>query len=448
MNMSSSDTLKFDPVYLPDDGLDSGIRTDENAAQQAGLGSLTQSQDVVSGAVLKSANFKHLVTGWSIDGFGNVEFNGGLFRGTFIIGGALVTISDILLLQSAIDAVALLGGGTVSLVPDTYGATTSFTLPSNVTLDGNGSVIDFVGGAYQFLVQGSNAYSTGTVTATYASNTVTGAGTTWTAAMVGQSILIGDYWYTIATRTSNTSITLDEPYRGLNVSGSSYVIATTVDGASLRNITLQNSSATLVRFRYCNGFVMDGLTCALSGQGIDGDDSANVNWLNSAIQFCLVGLTYDNVPFGTYNNGIVSDISAGNGMALNGVTNSALGSISFQAITGKAITFQNCSNLGLLNYSIIKASSHGIEYISGNSDLDLGEGYINSCGGDGVKLTASSDRISMSQISLLNNGGYGINIADSTCDNAAIGLCSFSGNSSGALNDSGTGTTVGLCPGL
>lgn len=447
--MSSSDTLKFDPVYLPDDGLDSGIRTDENAATQADLGSLTQSQDVVSGAVLKSANFKHLFTGWSIDGFGNVEFNDGLFRGTFIIGGALITISDITQLQAANDSVAALGGGTIALVPDTYFPTSSFTLSSGVTLDMNGATIDFGGGAYQFLIQGSNAYSTGTLAVNYGSTSVTGTGTTWTAAMVGQSILIGDYWYTISARASNTSITLSTAYRGLNITGATYVIATTVDGASIVNGTvLNNSSIPLVRFRYCNGFTMDGLSCANAPQAIDGDDSANVNWLNSSMQNCVIGMTYDNVPFGTFNNCIGLDITGGTAMALNGVTNAALGSISFQAITGRAVTFQNCSNLGFVNYSIIKASSHGVEFISGNSDIDLGEGYFNSCGGDGVKLTASSDRISMSQLSLLNNGGYGINIADSTCDNAAIGLCSFSGNSSGALNDLGTGTAVGINPGL
>jgi len=62
-------------------------------------------------------------------------------------------------------------------------------------------------------------YSVGTVSVTNSSTTVNGSGTTWTASMVGQYLRvdangIGDSskWYRIATRVSNTQITLETAY--------------------------------------------------------------------------------------------------------------------------------------------------------------------------------------------------------------------------------------------
>ncbi len=84
----------------------------------------------------------------------------------------------------------------------------------------------------------TSLYSTGT--AALAGATVTGTGTTWTAAYVGKLIGFGSTnpasitaWYTIATRTSNTVITLANGTTGIILTAGSYVIADqTVTGAS------------------------------------------------------------------------------------------------------------------------------------------------------------------------------------------------------------------------
>jgi hypothetical protein len=73
-------------------------------------------------------------------------------------------------------------------------------------------------------------YTTGTITTLAAAGTtVTGSGTTWTAAMVGRYIKItsNGQWYKIATRTSNTEITIDKPYEGTAIAAGSeaYTIA-------------------------------------------------------------------------------------------------------------------------------------------------------------------------------------------------------------------------------
>lgn len=70
-------------------------------------------------------------------------------------------------------------------------------------------------------------YSTGTVTATNGSTTVTGSGTAWTTALVGGmqfQVTNGTdgNWYEILSVDSTTQVTLKTPYAGSTVSGSAY----------------------------------------------------------------------------------------------------------------------------------------------------------------------------------------------------------------------------------
>jgi hypothetical protein len=398
--------------------------------------------EMVNGA-LQSGDFQAGVQGWQIKANGDVEFNAGTFRGTFIIGGALITVSDIANLQPALDALVLIGGGTIALVPATYNVTTSFTIPSNITIDGNGATIDFGGGAYQFSAVGTNAYSTGTLSVNLNSTSVTGSGTTWTAGMVGQSILIGDFWYTISARSSNTAITLSSPFIGTNVSGVTYVIATTVSGINLKNLTLQNSSTTLINFRYVDGFTMDNMFLTSAPLALNGQDSANVNGFNnSSIDTCTAGIVYNNVPNSQIVNTGISNITGGTAVDLTKVSNATFSVFFLQNITGVGLKLTNCYNMDVSSFAIQGCTSNGVELISGNSDMDVSGGYITACGGDGLKLTASSNRIEMLENNIINNTGYGINIANANDNNDVIVGNSFSNNTAGNLNDSGTNTKV------
>lgn len=73
-------------------------------------------------------------------------------------------------------------------------------------------------------------YTTGTITATNGSTTITGSGTTFTAAMVGRYFKVNDEtgdgnWYRITGYSSSTSITIENKYDGSTVSGKNYIIA-------------------------------------------------------------------------------------------------------------------------------------------------------------------------------------------------------------------------------
>jgi len=70
-------------------------------------------------------------------------------------------------------------------------------------------------------------YSTGTVSVSSGSTTVTGSGTTWTSSHEGMFIRFGDerYYYTISSVGGNTSLTISPAYQGTSdLSSSSYTI--------------------------------------------------------------------------------------------------------------------------------------------------------------------------------------------------------------------------------
>lgn len=66
---------------------------------------------------------------------------------------------------------------------------------------------------------GSGTAMAGSVAATLNGTAITGTGTVFTAAMVGKAISIANECYVIATRASNTAITLTRPYTGPTASG-------------------------------------------------------------------------------------------------------------------------------------------------------------------------------------------------------------------------------------
>ncbi len=68
-------------------------------------------------------------------------------------------------------------------------------------------------------------YTTGTVTFTNESTTITGSSTVFTSAMVGRWIKGSDnFWYEIESFTSTTVVTIARPYNGSTASGQTYTI--------------------------------------------------------------------------------------------------------------------------------------------------------------------------------------------------------------------------------
>jgi hypothetical protein len=113
----------------------------------------------------------------------------------------------------------------------------------------------------------------------------------------------------------------------------------------------------------------------------------------------------------------------------------------------RAFKLTNCKNVDLIAVEF-SGNVIGVEAVSGNQEIKLSHcrGIGNSS--DAVKLTATSDYCKIITSHFAFNGGYGINVADSTCDDNIIGFNSFVTNSSGNLNDAGTNTQVGINTGV
>lgn len=390
---------------------------------------------MVQQGVLKSPNFVHNLRGWQVDSDGNAELNNLQIKNNFI---TVPLGADI---QSAINTMAAQGGGEVRLGAGTYTLTSSLVVPSNVSLVGLGlvTVIDCANDVFQIQVVGSNNYSTGTVAIANDGTTVTGTGTTFTSAMEGQQILLEDFWYTILTFTDATHLQLDRPYMGTTLSGASYMIATTVGTVVLKDFLIQNSTDAGIKFQYANGLTIDGVVSFNCANGLDGDDSSFINLLNGGSDTCTTTMTFNNVYFGTLFN--CNYTACTNGASFVSIRNWCIDVFAFVNISGTAMSFTNCSNNDILDFSIQHITGKGIEFVSGNSDMGVSAGVIKDCTSDGMKLTATSDAIQLGAgLSIHDNGGYGINIAASTCDNNVIDGNYFSTNTSGNVNNLGTGT--------
>lgn len=400
-------------------------------------------QNIMVDGIQKSQNFYTGLSGWQIDAEGNAEFNNGTFRGTFNIGGTTITIGPTQDIQTYIDIIDTAGGGTLFLQNGTYTLTADLLIPSGVTLQGvsrDGVIIDD-NTLYKVCIIGSNGYNTGTISITGGTTAVVGVGTTFTSAMVGRFILLDGLWYEIITFTDTTHITIGTDFTGTTLAASTYTIATVNFGATLRNITVTNATGSGVKLQYAQEAVLDNLYVSDCGIGIDCDQ----------VVFPLLKLTSNfngiNVDFNnTYGFEIqFSDFSfstTGSGFNL---LNSGSATVLDSATGGNfddGISLTGCSNIAFVSMDSSGNGGQGIEFVSGNSDCQLIAFTVDGNTSDGIKLTATSDRISLSTCSILNNGGYGVNIAASTCDDNNIIAPAFSNNALGTINDQGTNTFI------
>lgn len=399
----------------------------------------------MKGGALQSPNFNKGTSGWNIDSSGNAEFNDGTFRGTFNLGGTVITISSVQDLQATLDEVEAEGGGTVFLNPGTYVLDSDITIPSGVTLEGvSRDEVIIECGSYSVKMIGSNGYTTGTVAVNKGSTTVTGTGTTWIAGMVGRSILLDGNWYEITARASDTSITIGSVFAGSisggNISGANYAIADVNFASNIRRLVIQNSSGSGLVLQYAMEPKIDDVLVYDCNVGIDCDYVVYPQLFTTASGS---GTNLDfNYVYGFEIIFSAFDSASGAGVVMTNSGNATFFDSVVTGNTGNGMTLTSCNNIAFISMTVNSNGSHGIEFVSGNNDLEFIAVTSQANTGDGYKLTATSDRITIVNSALINNGAYGINIADATCDDNIVVGTSFSGNSSGTVSDSGTNTTI------
>lgn len=352
-------------------------------------------------------------------------------------------------IQRAINILNLKGGGTLHLTAGTYNISQTISSYSNIALVGDGAgltFLDFLGTSSGLSIIGTNAYSTGTVSISNDSKTVTGSGTTWTSAMVGRSILLGELWYEITAFGSVTSLTIARGFSGATLSGSTYRIATVVSGVICKDFTLTNSTGTLFKLQDADFPVCSAISIDTGGVGFDADYISGLGYENCYIADCTTGATLDNCPFLTWFNTSI-DSCTGTGLAINTSANSAVNIWSIQNC-GSGMTLSNVTNTSFNGYSIKQTTAIGLELVGVNTYNSFTDGMIDGNGSDGVKVTATSDFNIFTSNNIQNNTGWGMNIAASSSDNNVVNGNTFTANTAGNLTDSGTSSVISANAGV
>lgn len=353
-------------------------------------------------------------------------------------------------IQRAIDNAFNQGGGIIRLGDGTHTPNTNLIIPAKTPIQILGvnmttTRIDFGAGNYGFTDDGSTMYSTGTVSITNGL-TVTGASTNWLSSglVSGDEIFLDSRWYKIYLITGNTTIILAEGYGGSVLAGATYKAGKVLRDFEMNEISVGNSiaAAGAIAFDNCRNVLLEDITLSQNAKGI-----GITNFSEFATQKLISaaatgnGATFDT---GTFCN-LHQFASAGNGgvaFALTSVKNGSLIECAADGNTGDGINLTSCSTIDLIAAEANGNGGQGIELISGNSDVSMVNTRAAGNVSDGIKLTASSDYCKIIGSHFAFNGGYGVNIADSTCDDNHIAISTFNTNTSGRYNDSGTNTVL------
>jgi len=409
-------------------------------------GTITANEITVSQLSALSANLGTITAG-SINinsGKAIIDSVGKITATDITIGNRFLVVAPGESIQTAIDSISSTGGRIV-IQNGTHSLSANLILYSGVYLEGESAgsaILDFQTNAYGIEVVGTNPYSTGTISVTNNSITVTGVSTVWTSGMLGQSIMLGGAWYPIVAVASNTSLTIAIPFAGVTLSaGTSYTIATLKKDVKITDLTIKNASVG-IKLQYTNETFFRDTDIQSSVVGLTADDSAqgSMNELDFTANNSGAILTNCHF-FGLGQLGSV-DAQAGNGITFTNCTNIANDGLFVINSSGNGISITGCSNLNFSPISCIENGGQGIELVSGNKDIAILGGTYESNASDGIKLTGTTDNLQMIGNSIKNNGGYGVNINASDCDGNNITGNNFAGNTSGAVNDSGTGTIV------
>lgn len=375
--------------------------------------------------------------------------------------GSNIDYDDI---QQAIDAVEVLGGGTVFIKSGTYYPRSPIILKSNVNLLGespNTTIIDLsvagdlADGGIQARDVNIKASLSGTVAVTNGSATVTGTSTDFIAigTQSGDYIQIRGNLYEILAVASNTSLTLTNAYQGVGESSLAYDIRRVVSNISVSGIRVTNGKLA---------------TTAGAGFGLFG--AYNIQIFNVTVDNCTIGIDANKLFYSVIrDNKLVSNSTYG--VVINAVSQTYIqrnvcagndtGGIQLATTLSldRPTFIQNNICNSNDDYGIhLFVGNNGV--ISGNSCSSngvhgiYGEGVTyniikdNNCsynGTDGIHLTnrisvQSEYNIVLSNI-CANNADDGIEFT-SGCDNSNLCHNVTVNNSGTDIVDSGSGNTV------
>lgn len=397
-------------------------------------------------------------------------------------------------IQEGIDKASALGGGVVLVKTGTYQPRASIEAKDNVLVIGEdlqGVIIDFslatsslgssglgysMGG---FRFDGISKTSAGTIAVTNLSPTVNGTFTLFNKALPGDKILLDGVIYTIKSITNDTLLTLTLDYQGYTQTGAGCQIIDPVVNAGISTLTIlngRNIGLSFMRSENCSarGVLVSGASGA-DGFGCYAETNVGLSIQNFTVFNTQSSSSGEGNGSGIrlmasdscFLENILSYSNKGEGIIMSAsdrtvVTNSLC------VHNKQGLVIDDSSECRILAVKAVSNSSDGF-YLEGNSDAVIASGpkwnsligcLAKNNGGDGFRIHDESngggafgqggDVITANTISAChsrNNLGWGIRLSLGA-GATSVGLTNTiltandvrTGNSSGRISDSGTGT--------
>jgi len=336
-------------------------------------------------------------------------------------------------IQSAINFVNGLGGGTVLIKAGTYDVTEEISITSNIYLRGESpfnTIIRNTGTSRAILIDGGFRTNSDSISLTNGDATVTGSGSSFVddGVQVGDVLFVRDLGveYMVASVTDNTHLEITENYQGDGISGAFFTIydASNSSNIGMANITIDGSAVEAGSF-VTTVVISEGRNITLENVivtgSLEGDDLTITDVANYKINNCI------------FKNASDRGIAIGGGYGvLSGVYGNKNG--------GYGIYIS--SSARLIGCQVVANGSDGIFMEQGGNNAPLVEGcFISGNAGSGV-IVVLCEGAQVLNNRIVNNGFYGIEVGggpDTSID-TIISANYIDGNTSGDISDSGTGT--------
>lgn len=258
-------------------------------------------------------------------------------------------------IQDAINKIRSLKGGILELNIGTYLIDKPIQVYSSITIRGlnmNETILDFGSAANNFVMEGTDIYTTGTISSISGGVNVTGSGTSWNSSMIGRQIFISNRWYVISNVISGTSLTLSSGYADGSTFSGTYRIASPIADVTFQNLTLKNSTATAITGTDVRDINLLALTFVSNNRGY-----SLTNFMNVIVEVVTISRSTVNgyeLTNGSFCNcySVASAANSGYGVLLNNLRSCGWILSASNVNTSAGFRIVNCDSL-LLNVEAV-----------------------------------------------------------------------------------------------
>lgn len=349
-------------------------------------------------------------------------------------------------IQKALESLKLIDGGIINLRAGIYFINTIIDIPSAIQIKGENrvtTIIDFNNTAGTFKITGTDIYTAGTITSISSGVIVTGSGTSWLANLTtDHEFYIAQKWYRIASIDTDTQLTLAEGYAGgATFPGAAYRAVKIKKDIEISELTFKNSTGIALDKDDCRNILLEDIDFIDNNIGITADNGSEFVWTRiAAISNTSHGFQLTGCGFAVFRE-TTAISNGGSGIVMDTCRACPFHTSAANANTADGFNLTSCSSI-LMEVETASNGGQGIEFVSGCTENIIENSLVHDNTSDGIKLTGTDDNNIISTSIIKSNGGYGVNIAASTDDTNIVVGNFFASNTSGNLNNAGTGTRI------